>query len=220
MSRIRRPSYFLTPLALALVLGACFQQQHASGTDVSGLECATCHIDLYNASPTHAGRPTTCADCHNTTDWGASGHPENAFPIASGAHKGIDCATCHVASRGSPSKGANTDCVQCHPQSKADPDHSGVSGYQYDGNTKNFCLTCHPDGTAKSHPESPFPIKSGNHVGIACATCHNPARGSVPSQNIDCYGGGACHSGTHHYTPATPSRCASSGCHPSGFASD
>ena len=102
----------ISAIVLALALGACFQPQHATGSEVASLECATCHIDLYNASPSHAGRPTTCGDCHTTADWGASSHPENAFPIAAGAHGGIACATCHVASRGSPIKGANTDWIK------------------------------------------------------------------------------------------------------------
>jgi formate-dependent nitrite reductase cytochrome c552 subunit len=209
----------ITPLilVLALALAACFQPQHATGADVSALECATCHIDLYNANPTHPGqKPTTCADCHNTTNWNAAGHPEAAFPIASGPHTNIACATCHDASLGSPVKGANTNCIQCHKQPDMDPKHVGVGGYAYSNTKKNFCLTCHPTGSGASHPENPFPIKNSNHSGIACATCHNPARGSVASQNIDCYGSGACHSDSHNYTPATPARCFS--CHPSGFA--
>lgn len=210
----------LVILLSMLGLVGCFQPQHATGSEVSNLECVTCHLDDYNGNPTHPGqKPTTCADCHTTANWdSAGGHPESAFAIKSGAHQNIECQTCHVASLGSPVKGANTDCIQCHARGDVDPHHTGVSGYAYSTTQRNFCLTCHPDGTARSHPESPFAIQSGNHRGIACATCHNPARGSVPSQNIDCYGGGACHGGSHYYTPATPARCFS--CHPSGIAGD
>lgn len=132
---------------LALALTACFQSQHAATEAITSADCATCHIELYNANPTHPGqKPITCADCHTTDDWGNAGHPEPAFPIAAGAHGGIRCTTCHIASLGSPVKGANTDCVQCHTQADMDPHHTQAPGYAYDSAHRNFCLTCHPSG--------------------------------------------------------------------------
>jgi hypothetical protein len=199
----------------ALLLTACMQQHN--GADVANLECASCHMDLYNAQPDHPGqKPTTCADCHNTASWGAA-HPEAAFPIATGAHAGITCNDCHEAALGSPAKGANTDCLRCHPQSQADPQHVGTPGYAYDSNTKNFCLTCHPDGKASGHPEAKFPITRGNHAGIACNDCHKSSLGTSYASNYDCW---SCHTGQHRNSTHDPQLCASSGCHPSGSAGD
>jgi hypothetical protein len=93
-----------------------------------------------------------------------------------------------------------------------------VSGYAYDSSMPHFCLTCHPDGKASGHPESPFPIKSGNHVGIACDQCHKASLGSSYASNFDCYGGGACHSVNHNGTSSSPGACFQ--CHPTGTAGD
>jgi Class III cytochrome C family len=200
----------------SLVLAACLQQ-HATGSDVGDLACASCHMDLYNAQPDHVGgqKPTTCGDCHNTGSWGAA-HPEAKFPIKSGAHTGIACSDCHDSSMGSPTAGANTNCIRCHTQTQSDPSHAGVGGYTFDSSKPHFCLTCHPDGKAASHPESPFPIKSGNHVGIACNSCHQASLGSSYQTNFDCYANGACHSVNHNGTSSSPRACFQ--CHPSGSA--
>jgi hypothetical protein len=123
-------------------------------------ECVGCHLADYQSSryPTHETFPKTCADCHNTSDWAhvkGGIHPEDRFPINTGVHAnaGISaCADCHVASLGSPVKGANADCVHCHlgahNQPAIDAVH-GSLGSQYPGpsaSSPNFCLSCHPSG--------------------------------------------------------------------------
>jgi hypothetical protein len=203
----------MRPIYLVLLIAASCMQQHAGGADVSNLDCASCHMDLYNAQPDHPGqKPTTCADCHNTASWGAA-HPEAAFPIASGAHANIACADCHDSTLGGPAKGANTNCLTCHAQGVCDPEHVGVGGYGYDTSKPHFCLTCHPDGKAASHPESPFPIKRGNHAGIACNQCHKSTLGSSYKTNFDCW---SCHTDQHRNPSHDPQACF--GCHPSGSA--
>lgn len=202
-------------IALVFLIAAACMQQHGGGAAEGNLACASCHMDLYNAQPDHPGQKSTdCAQCHNTASWQAA-HPETAFPIKTGAHTGIACAKCHDASLGSPSKGANTDCVQCHPQSQADPEHDPSSGYAWDGAKKNFCLTCHPDGKASGHPESPFAIKTGAHAGIACADCHKTSLGSSYKSNFDCW---TCHTDQHQNPTHDPKLCFQ--CHPSGRAGD
>ncbi len=198
----------------ALVLAACMQQQH-NGTDISNLQCVSCHLADFQkanaADSTHTNQD--CAQCHDTSSWNA-GHPEAKFPISTGAHVNIACKTCH-SEPGAFVGGANTNCIQCHPQTQTDPEHVGTSGYAYSNTTKNFCLTCHPDGKAAGHPEAKFPITSGNHSGIACADCHKTQYGTSYASNYDCW---SCHTNQHNNPNQDPQLCASSGCHPSGSA--
>ncbi len=118
--------------------------------------CALCHQSDYDGvtMPLHRGVfPTTCENCHGTVAWKPAldgVHPENAFPIANGAHKKFDCTDCHDLQRGSSTNGENTDCIGCHTgehnMNKVNDQHKEVADYDYDINTPNFCLLCHPNG--------------------------------------------------------------------------
>ncbi len=115
----------------------------------TGQQCVDCHRKNYDSSPYpgHQSFPTTCQDCHSTKAWkpaSAGAHPENLFPIQTGAHKNIACATCHSLP-GVTSK-ANTDCVQCHAQAKYAGKHQDVGGYPTGTAPANFCVSCHTDG--------------------------------------------------------------------------
>ncbi len=115
--------------------------------------CATCHLPDYQqtADPIHEGMfPQTCQDCHVTTAWrpALEGiHPENNFPITRGPHENTGCTECHDPTRGSSIDGMNTMCTACHTQSNT-PRHEEVPDYRYDSGTPNFCLECHPNGSA------------------------------------------------------------------------
>jgi len=124
------------------------------GTSTS---CVDCHRADYDRSPYpgHSNFPTTCQDCHTASAWTpATGgaHPENAFPIRSGAHSKYqnDCASCHDAALGSPTNGQNTDCVGCHDgthtRSRMDAKHQEERDYPRGAAPPNFCLDCHADG--------------------------------------------------------------------------
>jgi len=119
--------------------------------------CVGCHQDDYDNSPYpgHSDFPTTCEGCHTTAAWTpATGgaHPENAFPIQSGAHSRYrnDCASCHNAALGSPVGGENADCVGCHTgehtRSRMDSKHGDVRNYPSGAAPPNFCLDCHSNG--------------------------------------------------------------------------
>jgi hypothetical protein len=119
--------------------------------------CVGCHQDDYDRSPFpgHDTFPTTCASCHTNQAWKpATGgaHPENAFPIQSGAHSRYrnDCVSCHNSALGSPIDGANADCVGCHDgehrRTEMDAKHRKVANYPGGAAPPNFCLNCHPDG--------------------------------------------------------------------------
>lgn len=103
----------------------------------------------YDGYAWDAANPHFCLRCHPRGLAGGGGHPEAAFPIASGAHR-FACLDCHDSARGSPVDGGNTDCVGCHTgehtMSRVNAQHGEVSGYVFDPAHPNFCLRCHPNG--------------------------------------------------------------------------
>ncbi len=110
---------------------------------------------------------------------------------------------------------SQSDCVSCHMT-----DFQQAATHMGQGSTA--CAACHDPNTmppwAFSHPQSPFPTESGNHAQFAqqCHTCHNAGLGNDYLANLDCYGGGACHSNSHHHDTTQPGRCFQ--CHPTGRA--
>lgn|GEM_PF-2373227 len=107
-------------------------------------DCASCHLDDYNATtnPNHAnsGFPTDCAQCHNATVW-TDATFNHSFPINSGAHSNLDCIDCHVVPSATPA----FECILCHThsESRMGDTHSGVNNYQW---VSTACLNCHPNG--------------------------------------------------------------------------
>ncbi|HRC58442.1 MAG: hypothetical protein IPI49_24945 [Myxococcales bacterium] len=195
-------------LALSCVALVSCLESHGKTQELRGADCAVCHLPEYQATtapahgPTAANFPTTCGDCHLRLDWRPAlegRHPaEDVFPIRSGAHAQAACLTCHALARGRSSKGANTDCVTCHPNS-ADLSNAHVGAasstgvpYRYQGEVANFCLTCHPKGTALKHPNDKFP-RTGEH-NVDCTTCHDRRTGvDTKGANTTCV-----ESGCHH----------------------
>lgn len=90
-------------------------------------------------TPQPAPQPAPAPSAHGGT------HPEDAFPIARGDHRGISCARCH--SRPGPDGRGNTDCVQCHARTRYDRIHRRVSDYPDGPASPNFCVGCHTRGT-------------------------------------------------------------------------
>ena len=111
-------------------------------------DCYGCHRTDYEGTrdPNHiaAGFPTTCESCHRYTDasWDQGVFSHTWFPITSGRHAGISCATCHI----NPGNYAVFTCMNggCHPKGETDGHHDEVGGYVYDANA---CYSCHPNGT-------------------------------------------------------------------------
>lgn len=226
-------------LALASLLVAC--RAHPDGAvAVTQDACSTCHMPDYLAAadPVHVDRmPESCADCHTNDAWRPAidlGHPEAFFPIARGAHAGVNCIDCHDPAAGPSTGGGNADCIGCHTgehaQAEMDDVHGGVGDYAFDSQTPNFCLSCHPDGQAEDHPEDAFPL-GGAHGGVACGDCHDGDLGpSTDGQNVSCIG---CHTGEHSmsrmadahheeagysWQPDVPDFCRE--CHPRGLKED
>lgn len=187
-------------------LGGCFQDHPSGQQELMGTDCYSCHGKDYTATtaPVHRDTPqvfsTSCANCHRTAGWqpALEGLHGDAFAITSGAHDHIACLTCHDLASGQPSKaGANTDCIQCHPDDADQRDsHAGVTSatnapYAYLASVPNFCLQCHPAGTADAHPDQLF-ARTGNHA-VPCSQCHDRTAGpDAKGGNVTCVAA-ACH---------------------------
>jgi hypothetical protein len=111
-------------------------------------DCVGCHLANYqrttNPNHTAAGFPTTCDTCHRPADaaWNQGRFTHTAFPITTGRHAGLTCATCHTT----PNVFAAFSCVAaCHARATTDSHHSGRAGYRYDSAA---CYSCHPNGRA------------------------------------------------------------------------
>jgi hypothetical protein len=132
------------PLALGHAGRRC-QECHANNLFVgTASDCASCHLDTWQQTlhPNHAlaGFPTTCQQCHSTARWGGAtfNHP---FPITSGVHAGLGCASCHTT----PANPTAFSCIDCHDHNQAEmaDEHDEVAGYVW---ASASCLACHPNG--------------------------------------------------------------------------
>lgn len=228
---------------LALVVLASCMQSHGDRMEVRSEDCATCHLDDFDATsqPPHRTNafPETCGDCHENTNWqpALEGlHPlEPAFPLTGKPHANIKCLGCHELGNGPSKSGANTNCVQCHPSSTTMFDqHDGAKStqgvaFEYSAAVKNFCFSCHPTGRITRHvPTNPFRLP---HHGSYCVDCHDRTLGDINNaMNSTCLRSG-CHSlqkmdnehderdyDTVRGTGPNPSPhfCIDSGCHPDG----
>lgn len=116
------------------------------------VECRACHLAEYLATtnPDHqaVGFSTTCELCHVPTIWrqipGGIDHDGPYFPIFSGRHRGkwTSCSDCHF----NPQNYGVFSCILCHAhddQADVTRQHSGVSGFVYNGQS---CYSCHPTG--------------------------------------------------------------------------
>jgi len=226
-----------------LMCNDCHDTSRGANTGGANTTCIGCHLGNHERAvqdPNHLGRPgyptgtapvNFCLTCHPDGTASAARHPEALFPVETGPHSAFTCTDCHDATRGVNTGGANTNCVDCHTgehdRATVDAAHAGRSGYPTGPAAPNFCLTCHPDGSAAAaaHPETRFSI-TGTHR-MECSDCHNTALGpNAGGQNTDCVG---CHEGVHTRAQLDPKHSGVSGypgdtsrpnfclrCHPDG----
>jgi hypothetical protein len=196
--------------AALVLLAACVQNHAPDQQELSGTDCYGCHARDYVATtaPVHRNTPdvysTGCASCHINVRWkpALEGRHSDAFIISEGPHAPIACLDCHQLGAASSKAGANTSCIGCHPDdaTQAD-DHAGVTSvanipYVYQPTVPNFCLQCHPAGTA-IHPDDKFALRSDHNV--PCADCHDRAAGNdKKGANVTCV-----ESRCHHTVSAT-----------------
>ncbi len=143
--------------------------------------CVTCHTDPHRGAFARQGFQD-CADCHadvsfrvlpNDFDHGTA----TGFTL-DGAHGKVDCSKCHPrldrpdesGRTWKPARGQK--CVDCH-----DDPHSD----QFRVNGVNDCQRCHKSTMSFSElsfdhdKDTRFPLDK-QHVSVACAGCHKPAR--------------------------------------------
>jgi hypothetical protein len=158
------------------------------------LQCVACHQPDYNraTNPNHvAGRfATTCENCHTTVGWrpAALDHDRTAFPLT-GAHRGTDCARCHVGGRYA---GTPKDCYSCHEADQARATNPSHAGFPRD------CAACHNTNGWKpasfDHNRSGFPL-TGAHRNTPCESCHRGGKYAGTAKECN-----ACHAADYNGT--------------------
>jgi len=149
-------------------------------------ECRECHQDI------HRGElGMDCARCHNSRSFVSRAemgrdHMLTRFPLT-GAHRTLDCETCHTLSRGNLVYSLPVECVSCHLpayESATDPNHAG-SGFS------TACDQCHDTtswaGSDFDHNQTNFPL-TGSHQAATCQACHaNGVYAGTPAECISCH---------------------------------
>jgi hypothetical protein len=108
---------------------------HSNGYTNTPTDCYSCHSANYNSTtdPNHQslGFPTTCEDCHSTTDWTGATFDHSIY-VLSGNHLSMACNECHSEANYQPQclschtndflgghrQGDPTDCWNCHSTSR------------------------------------------------------------------------------------------------------
>src|SRR5450631_4102957 len=142
---------------------------------ITNTTCISCHQTDYNnaTSPVpHAGFPTTCQQCHDTTSWtdGKFDHSQTGFPLT-GLHMDPPrvCTDCHVNNNYNIT---NTTCISCHQTDF----NNALSPVPHAG----FSTTCqqYHDTTSLTdgkfdHSQTGFPL-TGLHMDPprVCTDCH------------------------------------------------
>lgn len=128
-------------------------------------------------------------------------HGTRWFPIGGGTtHEVATCDDCH----GAFDTFARYDCLHCHTGDHADEAaltqrHASVASFRY---ASDACYGCHRDGVGVNHAAL-FPISSGAHAGVACASCH------VSAADRSVLGCAGCHD--HEASPMASAHAAVGG---------
>ncbi|MFA7419286.1 MAG: hypothetical protein WCZ90_06320, partial [Melioribacteraceae bacterium] len=156
---------------------------HTGGFAGTPTACYSCHQAKYTAAPNHVSQsyPTTCEQCHNSTDWKATtfNHSTTKFPLL-GSHVTVNCNSCHTGGF----TGTPTACYSCH-QAKysAAPNHVSQS-------YPTVCEQCHNStdwkATTFNHSTTKFPLL-GSHVTVNCNSCHTGGFAGTPTACYSCH---------------------------------
>ena len=198
----------LTGAHTAVACASC----HTTGYAGTSMECKSCHQTNYNtaANPNHKtlGLSVTCTDCHTTNPgWQpATFSIHSTYYALTGAHATIanNCAACH---NGNYTTTPNA-CYACHTtdyNNTKNPVHK-TSGFSTD------CASCHKTTAwvpSTFNHTNYFPISSGKHTNISCATCHT----TPTNYTIFTCVTAACHANAHNRSQGSTG-CYK--CHPTG----
>ena len=173
-------------------------------------QCVGCHQSDFNSAinPNHtaAGIPTTCEQCHTSTNWTPStfDHATTGFTLL-GSHQSIQCSSCHEGT----TSGLNNLCITCHqPDYNAAPNHTAQS---YPTN----CELCHNsvlwNQTNFDHQNTNFPL-TGSHTTVTCQQCHSSGYTGTSTECFSCHQTAFNNAVNPNHTAAgIPSTCES--CH-------
>ena len=168
--------------------GADCESCHADGVYAgTPRRCNGCHSADYNRTrdPNHAaaGFPRECESCHNTRGWGGADFDHDRVFALTGAHRRLDCDSCHA---GGVFSGTPRACNGCHSEDydrTRNPNHVAV-GFP------RSCQSCHStsrwEGARFNHQQF-FPIESGDHRGLDCSDCHVVANNFQVFECIECH---------------------------------
>ncbi len=192
----------------------------------SDQDCYSCHTSDYNRAHGSSGFPTTCTNCHNVNTWGDAQFDHaavaNGFALL-GAHKTIQCTTCHELPSYAVKFQVTSDqnCYGCH-QPDYQKAHSGT-GFS------TTCTDCHNvntwgDASFTDHDSKFFPIYSGTHKNTwsTCATCHTDPANYKTFTCLSCHTHDKTTTDQHHTEVQGYSYVSTAcySCHPTGHGGD
>lgn len=157
-------------------------------------QCLSCHLDDFNEEH-DPGDPTTCWDCHSTSNWDSGfNHSETNFPLT-GAHTTLSCQQCHSGGY----QGTPTECFACHEQNynnTSNPNHQALM-------ISTTCDECHstePGWSPALYPNHNQIFELiGAHASITnCDDCH---QGNYNTTQNSCIG---CHDANYNSTSNPP----------------
>jgi hypothetical protein len=169
---------------LAVACDACHLNKVTKGTPN---KCEACHWERRQDDVYRLRLGSNCQQCHTPTSWTAVkwNHASATGMGLNGAHKILDCESCH---RNRQFVATRTTCVDCHRKDydrTTNPNHA-TAGYSL------TCSGCHRAsaaawlGAGVNHAQF-YPLV-GLHATAACASCHvNNIFAGTPRT---CYG---CH---------------------------
>ncbi len=151
--------------------------------------CYTCHQGDFEqvVTPNHRQGQflQDCTPCHSTVEWSpATMHQALSDYPLTGAHRRVDCASCHV---GGVFAGTQTVCFSCHGadfEGAQDPNHR-------EGQFNQNCASCHSTGgwspATFDHAATDYPL-TGAHQAVDCALCHQNGRfNGTPTECYPCH---------------------------------
>lgn len=169
-----------------------------AGASWLGLEttCASCHED-----PHRGEIGADCRRCHDENAWKPTpgfDHARTRYPLT-GAHREVECASCHVAPGLRPAHGGAVRTAEYRPVP-----HAECSSCHQDPHRARFgsaCSSCHGTtsftairGDRFDHDRTRYPLRGG-HAKVACAACHGT--GAARTDHPPFERCGSCHRDAH-----------------------